>query len=61
MKNIRAVKSVLHKTGTRLVIDACRFAENTHFIKHREPGYEITYQAPFLRHFTCYFEKLAKA
>ncbi|WP_022666759.1 tryptophanase [Desulfospira joergensenii] len=23
------------------------------------PGYRITYQSPFLRHFTCHFEKLA--
>ncbi|MEE4365082.1 MAG: tryptophanase [Desulfotignum sp.] len=40
MKNIRAVKAVLHKHGIPLVIDACRFAENAYFIKHREPGYE---------------------
>ena len=40
MKNIREVKSVLHKHGIPLVIDACRFAENAYFIKHREPGYE---------------------
>jgi tryptophanase len=24
------------------------------------PGYKITYQARFLRHFTCHFEKLAR-
>ena len=26
--------------------------------KDRIPGYRITYQTPFLRHFTCHFEKL---
>ncbi|MFU8769065.1 MAG: hypothetical protein ACNA7H_04960 [Desulfotignum sp.] len=25
------------------------------------PGYRITYQAPFLRHFTCHFETLGTA
>jgi tryptophanase len=40
MKNIQRVKSVLAQHGIPLVIDACRFAENAYFIKHREPGYE---------------------
>ncbi|MBI1738547.1 MAG: tryptophanase, partial [Acidobacteria bacterium] len=39
MENIRAVKSVCQRHGIPLYIDACRFAENSYFIKLREPGY----------------------
>jgi tyrosine phenol-lyase len=39
MANIRAVKQVCRKYGIPLYIDACRFAENSYFIKLREPGY----------------------
>lgn len=39
MENIRATKAVLDRYGVPLFIDACRFAENAHFIKSREPGY----------------------
>jgi tyrosine phenol-lyase len=37
--NIREVKLVCKKHGIPLYIDACRFAENSYFIKLREPGY----------------------
>lgn len=39
MENIKAVKAVLDKHGIPLVIDACRFAENSYFIKEREEGF----------------------
>ena len=39
MENIRAVKQVCSRHGIPLYIDACRFAENSYFIKLREPGY----------------------
>lgn len=39
MKNIKEVKAVCVKYGIPLYIDACRFAENSYFIKLREPGY----------------------
>src|SRR5712671_5031437 len=39
MENVRAVKSICKKHGIPLYIDACRFAENSYFIKLREPGY----------------------
>lgn len=39
MENIREVKKVLKSAGIPLFLDACRFAENTFFIKKREPGY----------------------
>lgn len=39
LENIRNVKSVLKKHHIPLVIDACRFAENSFFIREREKGY----------------------
>jgi len=40
MANARAVSAVCRKHGIPLYFDACRFAENSYFIKLREPGYE---------------------
>ncbi|MCF6268771.1 MAG: tryptophanase [Melioribacteraceae bacterium] len=40
MENIRETRRVCDKYGIPLFIDACRFAENAYFIKHREKGYE---------------------
>jgi tryptophanase len=43
MANIRAVSALCRSHGIPLFIDACRFAENTWFIKQREEGYaELT-------------------
>ena len=39
MENIRAVKKVCIENKIPLFIDACRFAENSYFIKLREEGY----------------------
>ncbi|MCG2767199.1 MAG: tryptophanase [Anaerolineae bacterium] len=39
MENIRGLKDVLAGYDIPFFIDACRFAENAHFIKQREPGY----------------------
>lgn len=39
MQNIKEVKSVCKEFNIPLFIDACRFAENSYFIKMREPGY----------------------
>jgi len=42
MANIREISRVARKAGIPFYIDACRFAENAHFIKRREPGFENT-------------------
>lgn len=39
MGNARAVSAVCKKHKIPLYFDACRFAENSYFIKQREPGY----------------------
>jgi tyrosine phenol-lyase len=38
LANIREVKQICVRYGIPLYIDACRFAENSYFIKLREPG-----------------------
>ena len=40
MENIRNIKKILLKYDIPLVIDACRFAENSYFVREREKGYE---------------------
>jgi len=39
MENVRQVSEVCRKRGIPLYFDACRFAENSYFIKLRESGY----------------------
>ena len=39
MANVREVARVCREHGVRLVLDACRYAENAYFIKLREEGY----------------------
>ena len=40
MENMRAVRAVCQQHSIPLYFDACRFAENTYFIKLREKGFE---------------------
>jgi tryptophanase len=40
MKNTREVSSICKKHGILLLLDCCRVAENSYFIKHREEGFE---------------------
>jgi tryptophanase len=42
MENARAVSALCRRHGIPLYFDACRFAENSYFIKLREPGYQET-------------------
>jgi len=39
LENIKAVSKIYRKHGIPFFIDACRYAENSYFIKTREPGY----------------------
>jgi tryptophanase len=38
LENIRAVRAICDRYGKAFFLDACRFAENSWFIKQREPG-----------------------
>lgn len=38
LENLRGASEVYRRHGIPFVIDACRFAENSHFVKQREPG-----------------------
>lgn len=40
MENVKTVSAICKKHGIPLYFDACRFAENSYFIKTREKGYE---------------------
>lgn len=45
MENMKAVRRMCDKYGVMMVIDGCRIAENSYFVKHREAAYsERTYE-----------------
>lgn len=46
MENMLEVRTICDKHKIMMVIDGCRIAENSYFVKHREEGYEnFTYEA----------------
>ncbi len=46
MENVRAVREICNQYGIMLVLDGCRIAENSYFIRHREEGYkDVSYKA----------------
>ena len=42
MKNTRKVHEICRKYNVLFILDCCRIAENSYFIKHREKGFEDT-------------------
>ncbi|MBK8555554.1 MAG: tryptophanase [Lewinellaceae bacterium] len=40
MANAKKTSEICHKHGVMLVLDCCRIAENSWFVKHKEPGME---------------------
>ena len=40
MQNAKELRALCNELGLLFVIDGCRVAENSYFIKHREPGFE---------------------
>lgn len=42
MANARAVGDICKKHGVLYIIDCCRIAENSYFIRHKEAGFEST-------------------
>lgn len=40
MENVREARKICDKYGLLLVLDACRIAENSYFVHHREDGYQ---------------------
>lgn len=54
MENVRAVSEMCRRYDVPLYIDACRFAENSYFIKLREPGYANRTVADIARELMSY-------
>ncbi|HPE08242.1 MAG TPA: tryptophanase, partial [Saprospiraceae bacterium] len=42
MANAKAVADICRKHGVLYIIDCCRIAENSYFIRHKEAGFEST-------------------
>jgi tryptophanase len=49
MQNARDVADICHAHDTPFYLDACRIAENAHFIRMREPGFETLSERDIIR------------
>jgi tryptophanase len=58
MANTRQARDLADELDVPLVVDACRFAENAHFIKQREAGYEDASIAEIAREQLSYADAL---
>lgn len=54
MANMRATAEIAQRHGIPVIIDAARYAENAHFIKHRETGYAERSPIEITREFFSY-------
>lgn len=54
MENIKAVHSLAHKHGIKVVLDATRAMENAYYIQQREKGYDKKSVAEILKEFASY-------
>jgi tyrosine phenol-lyase len=54
MENVKAVSALCRKHRIPLYFDACRFAENSYFIKTRERGYESKTPKQIAQEMFCY-------
>jgi tryptophanase len=41
LENIKGASEIYKKYGIPFILDVCRFAENSYFVKSREPGYAL--------------------
>lgn len=54
MANIKEISRIARSAGIPFYIDACRFAENSQFIRRNEPGYEKTGAAEIAKEMFSY-------
>ena len=56
MENLKTTKAIADKHGIPMIIDAARYAENAHFIREREEGYQDVEIIDIVREMFSYAE-----